>query len=212
MLRVSRHSDGGLSLNGSEPFRAVGTHRFQRGNHPVNVIGFDMDGTKAARRYRSTAQVFGRVPAWFDPAFQRSWGGWSLLLALSALVVALIPGRNATQTSKRLAAFAGLTCLVVAAMFLLATAGFAPAKNIEHYVNEGGRLRLVLIAVSGNLLVLAAAAMSWFAGRSLLDTAHGSAVTARLRRVHALLMLMAGLFLIFITASVRLIGLQFPWS
>lgn len=207
MMRVDR-TDGGLSLSGSAPYHAIGANVFQRGSHPARIYAFSLDENGRAKRLvRSTAQAHTRVPVWQSSFFKRDVLLWSLLILGSGVFMGLgadTPHRRANTVGRACAA-----AILIGVVLIMATVtlNYQFGKNIEHSVNEGHTLRLWAIVILANAMIASAVVVI---GQSVRNFARAGQGLRLFTRLHALLLIVSGAGLIYVLASVNLLGVHLP--
>ena len=211
MMDVAVHPEGGLSISNSSPYRSIGDHAFRRDSHPTRLFGFELDEGRAVRMYRSAANVYTRVPFWRDSRVMSVLISIACVIVLSGFLVGI--GRD-KKVRRRFQAISGILLGLLAVGFTLVSFGYAPDKNIEHYVNEGGVWRLIGLALVGNAIAVAVAAQLWFSGTLLFagtDKQYRT-VTTLIRNLHLIALLFAGVVIIYVLNVLNLLGLSFPWN
>lgn len=207
MLDVKPHKEGGLALNGSAPYLPIAENVFQRGKHPARIYAFTLgDKGEPARIFRSTAQAHTRVSFWRDSFFKRNVLNWSLVVLTTSLFMGV--GAAAGRRAPVIGRVSVVVLLLSAVTIVIAlTAGYSFGKNIEHYVNEGGVLRLWAIAASANIMAAAAIAIAGTAVGVLRAPGAGLRLIAR---THASALIGAAAALVYTLGSVNLLGFQLP--
>lgn len=210
MMHVELHPDGGLSINDSEPYRQIAADVFQRGQHPARILVFGRDDNNNIHRiFRSTAQVWGRVPASKSSHTLSQLFLLGLGICLSGLLIKIWPGKIRSESKWAFRA-SWVTVSAFILIWVTATMNFLPAKNIEHYVNEGGELRLWILALLCNVIALAGLTLIASAALSWRNNAQSTGFQVLGYKLHLLLLAGAGAALIYAMYSVNLLGFNLP--